>query len=99
MTQRVVAVHLLHFSTTLTASYHPSLHYSLPISGGTHDRAEVQAERSDYVLQVRNCLCSRDEERSGYGRAGKVHSLIVLDRKSTRLNSSHRCISYAVFCL
>src|SRR5437879_11030814 len=25
--------------------------------------------------------------------------LVVLDRKSTRLNSSHRCISYAVFCL
>src|ERR1017187_10220252 len=24
---------------------------------------------------------------------------IVIDRKSTRLNSSHRCISYAVFCL
>src|SRR5437762_5348751 len=24
---------------------------------------------------------------------------VVLDRKSTRLNSSHRCISYAVFCL
>ena len=23
----------------------------------------------------------------------------VLDRKSTRLNSSHRCRSYAVFCL
>src|ERR1017187_7749136 len=23
----------------------------------------------------------------------------MLDRKSTRLNSSHRCISYAVFCL
>src|ERR1017187_10725626 len=23
----------------------------------------------------------------------------VKDRKSTRLNSSHRCISYAVFCL
>src|SRR5437762_14295781 len=23
----------------------------------------------------------------------------LLDRKSTRLNSSHRCISYAVFCL
>src|SRR5437879_7933322 len=25
--------------------------------------------------------------------------LELLDRKSTRLNSSHRCISYAVFCL
>src|SRR5437762_10677167 len=24
---------------------------------------------------------------------------IYTDRKSTRLNSSHRCISYAVFCL
>src|ERR1017187_7133485 len=24
---------------------------------------------------------------------------VFLDRKSTRLNSSHRCISYAVFCL
>src|SRR5437762_10595923 len=24
---------------------------------------------------------------------------VRLDRKSTRLNSSHRCISYAVFCL
>src|SRR5437763_16429874 len=31
---------------------------------------------------------------------GKVTLLLVLrDRKSTRLNSSHRCISYAVFCL
>src|SRR5437764_10624952 len=25
--------------------------------------------------------------------------LVRRDRKSTRLNSSHRCISYAVFCL
>src|SRR5437762_4126990 len=25
--------------------------------------------------------------------------VVSLDRKSTRLNSSHRCISYAVFCL
>src|SRR5437879_8454452 len=25
-------------------------------------------------------------------------TLVVRDRKSTRLNSSHRCISYAVFC-
>src|ERR1017187_7604462 len=25
--------------------------------------------------------------------------VVLTDRKSTRLNSSHRCISYAVFCL
>src|SRR5437762_11826601 len=35
---------------------------------------------------------------------GTVWSFIIawskeIDRKSTRLNSSHRCISYAVFCL
>src|SRR5437762_5652119 len=28
-----------------------------------------------------------------------VCALLAGDRKSTRLNSSHRCISYAVFCL
>src|SRR5437763_10256951 len=27
------------------------------------------------------------------------HQGAEVDRKSTRLNSSHRCISYAVFCL
>src|SRR5437879_7395062 len=30
---------------------------------------------------------------------GSVDKLSCQDRKSTRLNSSHRCISYAVFCL
>src|SRR5437879_10537119 len=34
-------------------------------------------------------------DRSG----GRVLRSRRLDRKSTRLNSSHRCISYAVFCL
>src|SRR5437879_9459978 len=28
-----------------------------------------------------------------------IGNIAVRDRKSTRLNSSHRCISYAVFCL
>src|SRR5437879_13884893 len=33
----------------------------------------------------------------GVGR--DLNIAVVRDRKSTRLNSSHRCISYAVFCL
>src|SRR3982751_7019659 len=33
------------------------------------------------------------------GRAGPLHMGIHRDRKSTRLNSSHDQISYAVFCL
>src|SRR5437763_5651638 len=31
--------------------------------------------------------------------AEAVADRMLQDRKSTRLNSSHRCISYAVFCL
>src|SRR2546429_4219459 len=33
------------------------------------------------------------------GAAAEVFAALVLDRKSTRLNSSHGYISYAVFCL
>src|SRR5256885_10251105 len=32
-------------------------------------------------------------------RAGTEHRVVGPDRKSTRLNSSHLVISYAVFCL
>src|SRR5437762_4560414 len=44
-----------------------------------------------------------DDKQTRYGRqelhvTGDVQ-LLAADRKSTRLNSSHRCISYAVFCL
>src|SRR5437879_12410911 len=33
------------------------------------------------------------------GDTGAYAPTSAQDRKSTRLNSSHRCISYAVFCL
>src|SRR3712207_7341189 len=35
----------------------------------------------------------------GRDKSNVSHSLRTLDRKSTRLNSSHANISYAVFCL
>src|SRR5437879_7289200 len=37
----------------------------------------------------------------GFGMVARPATAVPLgvDRKSTRLNSSHRCISYAVFCL
>src|SRR3989475_8395522 len=34
-----------------------------------------------------------------FGKRGLGYSVSELDRKSTRLNSSHSQISYAVFCL
>src|SRR5689334_24772826 len=36
---------------------------------------------------------------TGLPGAGRWIGLAVIDRKSTRLNSSHSSISYAVFCL
>src|SRR5256885_6731996 len=40
----------------------------------------------------------RARRRKDY-RLGRVKPLLRRDRKSTRLNSSHLVISYAVFCL
>src|SRR2546429_4688015 len=41
----------------------------------------------------------RRARRGGAGIRLAVRILLVKDRKSTRLNSSHGYISYAVFCL
>src|ERR1035438_1418702 len=56
--------------------------------------------RSAETVNERSC------ERDTKGAAGRVHGLLRTtekgaraDRKSTRLNSSHLGISYAVFCL
>src|SRR5205809_3916515 len=42
-----------------------------------------------------------DEDQFGFGTAVAKHDCVavLIDRKSTRLNSSHGYISYAVFCL
>src|SRR5437764_4007402 len=62
---------------------------------------DVKVEGVSLVLNYR-------ESFAGVVSAGGIDALIkalsdknrqVGDRKSTRLNSSHRCISYAVFCL
>ena len=52
-------------------------------------------------------LGSCELKSGGYRRASiladaleaLIAAVLLEDRKSTRLNSSHRCISYAVFCL
>src|SRR5436189_4911692 len=81
--------------TATTQIYTLSLHDALPISGLSSFR---QAEPRSVPL--------RSTSR-GTNRLGRFHSSLAgitaaessEDRKSTRLNSSHRCISYAVFCL
>src|SRR2546430_3741244 len=49
------------------------------------------------MMQAASPLASRRRNRSTLNPWAKAVS--VLDRKSTRLNSSHSQISYAVFCL
>src|SRR5438309_7981795 len=42
---------------------------------------------------------AEEERRQRHQREPGGEELMALDRKSTRLNSSHSSISYAVFCL
>src|SRR5258708_14164269 len=63
-----------------------------PNSPDTHASARVKhvlEDIFDYSRHVDGFLTLRRTERNGSNQ----------DRKSTRLNSSHQIISYAVFCL
>src|SRR2546429_5245967 len=75
--------------TATTEIYTLSLHDALPIS---YPRP---------MLKVRNISASPipPARRSVSKTAGTGQAWPVPDRKSTRLNSSHGYISYAVFCL
>src|SRR5258708_17102002 len=63
----------------------------------------VEAERIQEVLDLESAAAAREiveglrARLDAEGRALQV--MEVGDRKSTRLNSSHQIISYAVFCL
>src|SRR5437763_16658942 len=67
-----------------TGIYTLSLHDALPIYRRfEHERERAAVRRDPGRLEMVRDAPDLDER----------------DRKSTRLNSSHRCISYAVFCL
>src|SRR3712207_8869429 len=74
--------------TATTEIYTLSLHDALPICRRHHRARLAVAQQGDDPLQV---LPVHLVEGIGEGA--------VQDRKSTRLNSSHANISYAVFCL
>src|SRR5439155_26614542 len=83
-----------------TEIYTLSLHDALPISdldGQFHQRNRVQGLR----LHRRRHLHPAHDGRSRCDGLQLDLGLVRddLDRKSTRLNSSHVAISYAVFCL
>src|SRR2546422_6236727 len=76
--------------TATTEIYTLSLHDALPICRGLHRRARRSVRgHGDAVRRGRRADRARPGVRVTRGQ----------DRKSTRLNSSHGYISYAVFCL
>src|SRR3712207_8155077 len=81
--------------TATTEIYTLSLHDALPILGlGKH--AQALALHAHGVKGIRDYMV---EAGKMVFSSGKVLFGVGIDRKSTRLNSSHANISYAVFCL
>src|SRR5437764_3213314 len=85
-------------AASTTEIYTLSLHDALPIceAGGIAEGAVLHA-----VSLGGRGFDGREAGDASTGVLGERVRGVVgrQDRKSTRLNSSHRCISYAVFCL
>src|SRR6266849_4350912 len=64
---------------------------------GTYPLPESQLDR--FLLRIRMGYPSRESEKEILRNHAGGAPLDGVDRKSTRLNSSHEWISYAVFCL
>src|SRR3712207_6893087 len=79
--------------TATTEIYTLSLHDALPISGAVVLLFVV------YELYVTDLLSDRAQDNLTHELRDEWQAAPVQDRKSTRLNSSHANISYAVFCL
>src|SRR5689334_24732679 len=75
-----------------TEIYTLSLHDALPISAAAEDLAPVPL----LALLKHPLVGGEGDERLAWLETVRA---LDLDRKSTRLNSSHSSISYAVFCL
>src|SRR5690606_41302213 len=90
------------------------LHAALPISIRREPRQILASEVANLVVRPEQRVAGNGDERRGapdrqgdnppdrdrqFPLHGPSSRLPRLDRKSTRLNSSHVKISYAVFCL
>src|SRR5207249_10315642 len=87
--------------TTRQLAAHPRLcHHHASPTRRSSDLWSLSMPLDGFTL-AEHAELAREAERLGYTDAfGLARQLGVLgDRKSTRLNSSHVSISYAVFCL
>src|SRR5256885_10926846 len=79
--------------TTLFRSHHDQEVITPPAQSGPSRHAVLES------LEHRHSALVPLRERIHVGRRGEQSQAAQRDRKSTRLNSSHLVISYAVFCL
>src|SRR3712207_8860174 len=84
--------------TATTEIYTLSLHDALPISPLRPTLTGIREDNDEDYFTCRRFLL-RAALRRGAGAAAAASDGHPRDRKSTRLNSSHANISYAVFCL
>src|SRR3712207_9431977 len=80
--------------TATTEIYTLSLHDALPISNRIADHKPIPIHPSHHSAEA-----ELESHPGSHGNPERQQTLALLDRKSTRLNSSHANISYAVFCL
>src|SRR5207247_11139667 len=84
-------------ATSTPEIYTLSLHDALPISECETGRAD--GVRVDDILEIFDIGQHQIDFVGGDGLDRRREGYPFEDRKSTRLNSSHEWISYAVFCL
>src|SRR5690606_40679252 len=95
-------ISLLHTSSRTTEFYTLSLHDALPISRGIDKGQDRHLETLGHFHQAQGLAVTfraRHAEVTLDLVTYFAAFLVTEDRKSTRLNSSHVKISYAVFCL
>src|SRR3712207_8535455 len=85
--------------TATTEIYTLSLHDALPISITLVEAADVVLDEAERDLLVLDPVLVVAVEAVADGEVEPRVLRGGVDRKSTRLNSSHANISYAVFCL
>src|SRR5688500_19732447 len=77
----------------------PSLHDALPILRRAERGYAIAVQPRVLRDRGRESLLQIDQRLAAPVAANGIGESLSIDRKSTRLNSSHLVISYAVFCL
>src|SRR2546426_7415138 len=85
--------------TATTEIYTLSLHDALPICGEARARVRLHHAAAEAAGVLGLDRCADRGPLMGAATTRVWLGALVADRKSTRLNSSHLVISYAVFCL